>query len=263
MTADLYLQLGMAALLAGLVDAVVGGGGLVQVPMLFSALPQTLPATLFGTNKLASLCGTAFAARAYWRRFPVDWGLVLPASLAALLFAFLGAWALTLFPPEIFRRLLPLILLLVAIYVFRRKTFGTAYAPTRQGRAKWWAAAGVGTVLGFYDGFFGPGTGSFLIFLFIRGFGLDFLRASASAKIVNLACNAAALAWFIPTHPPLWTLALVMAVCNVAGSVIGARLAIREGAGFVRKVFLGVVLVLIAKTGWDAYGPLLMFHVKQ
>ncbi len=263
MTADLYLQLGMAALLAGLVDAVVGGGGLIQVPMLFSALPQALPATLFGTNKVASLCGTAFAARTYGRKFPVDWGLVLPASLTALVFAYAGAFALTLLPPELFRRLLPVILLLVALYVFRRKDFGTAYAPTREGLGKWTRAALIGAAIGFYDGFFGPGTGSFLIFLFIRFFGQDFLRASAAAKIVNVACNLAALAWFIPTHPPIWSLALVMAGCNIAGSVVGARLAIREGAAFVRRIFLGVVLLLIAKTGWDAYGDFLMFHVKQ
>jgi len=262
MAADLLFSLGLAALLAGLLDAVVGGGGLIQIPALFSALPNAHPATLFGTNKVASLCGTAFAARTYWQRFAIDWGLVLPASLAALVFAFIGARALSLFPPELFRQLLPVVLLLVAIYVFRRKDFGGSYAPTRQGRRKWLAAAVVGVAIGFYDGFFGPGTGSFLIFLFVRSFGLDFLRASAAAKIVNVACNFAALAWFIPTHPPLWQLALVMAVSNIVGSIIGARLAIREGAGFVRKVFLLVVLMLIAKTGWDAYGVWL-FHVKQ
>lgn len=261
MTVELLFGLGLAALLAGLLDAVVGGGGLVQVPALFSALPNAHPATLFGTNKVASLCGTAFAARAYSQRFSIDWGLVLPASGAALVFAFAGALALTLFPPQLFRQLLPVVLLLVAIYVFQRKDFGGQHAPRLQGARKWVAAALVGAAIGFYDGFFGPGTGSFLIFLFIRSFGLDFLRASAAAKIVNLACNVAALTWFIPTHPPIWQVAAVMAVCNITGSMLGARLAIREGAAFVRQVFLGVVLLLIAKTGWDAYGAL-MFHVK-
>lgn len=256
-------MLGLAAGLAGMVDAVVGGGGLIQVPALFSALPQAMPATLFGTNKVASLCGTAFAARTYWRRMPIDGSLVVPASLAALIFAFVGAWALTMFPPELFRQLLPVVLLLVAVHVFRRKDFGSVYAPRLHGRRQWLSASGVGAVIGFYDGFFGPGTGSFLIFLFIRGFGLDFLRASATAKIVNVACNVAALAWLVPNSPPIWTLAAVMAVCNILGSVVGARLAILKGTGFVRQVFLGVVMVLIAKTGWDAYGPLLMFHVKQ
>ncbi len=249
----LYLLLGTAGFFAGLLDAIVGGGGLIQVPALFSAFPAAPPATLFGTNKCAGIFGTAIAARTYWKKFPIDWSLVLPASMAALVFAFVGAWAITIFPPEVFRKLLPFILLLVAFYVFRRKDFGGEYAPMQEGLRKILLAAGVGAVVGFYDGFFGPGTGSFLIFLFIRGFGLDFLRASAAAKIVNVACNLAALAWFIPTSEPLWLLGGLMAVCNIAGSILGARLALRNGVGFVRRIFLLVVMALIVKTAWDAF----------
>lgn len=252
MTADLLLMLGLAAFLAGMVDAVVGGGGLIQVPALFSALPQAMPATLFGTNKIASLSGTAFAARTYWRRMPVDLSIVVPAVLSALAFAFVGAWTLTHFPPEMFRKLLPLVLLLVAVYVFRRRDFGSVHAPSLAAGRRRLAALAVGAVMGFYDGFFGPGTGSFLVFLFVRSFGQDFLRASASAKIVNVACNFGALAWLVPVHPPLWQLAVVMGVCNIVGAVVGARLAIRKGTGFVRQVFLGVVAALILKTAWDA-----------
>lgn len=250
----LYLSLGGAALLAGLLDAIVGGGGLIQVPVLFSAFPTATPSTLFGTNKLSSIFGTAIAARTYGKKYPVDWSLVLPASLAALIFAFIGAWAITIFPPDVFRKLLPFILVLVAWYVFRRKDFGGDYAPTRQGRKKVMLAVAIGALIGLYDGFFGPGTGSFLIFLFIRSFGLDFLRASAAAKIVNVACNFAALAWFIPTTAPLWLLGGLMAVCNIVGSVLGARLALKEGTVFVRRIFLFVVMALIVKTGWDAFG---------
>lgn len=234
MSGDLLLMLGLAAFLAGMVDAVVGGGGLIQVPALFSALPQAMPATLFGTNKVASLCGTAWAARTYWRRMPVDLAIVLPASLSAVVFAFVGAWVLTRVPPDVFRQLLPPVLLLVAVHVFRHREFGNVYAPAAEGWRRRLGALGVGAVIGFYDGFFGPGTGSFLIYLFIQRFGLDFLRASASAKIVNVACNVAALAWLVPTHPPIWQLAVVMAVCNIIGAGIGARLAIKKGAGFVR-----------------------------
>lgn len=250
---EVLLSLGLAALLAGVLDAVVGGGGLIQIPALFAVLPSAVPASLFATNKLASVAGTSMAAYTYSRRTPIDMQVVLPASLAALASAFAGAWAISLFPPALFRKLLPFILLLVAIYVFRRKDFGVEYRPLRTGPAKLWLALGIGAVIGFYDGFFGPGTGSFLIFLFIRTFGLDFLRASAAAKIVNVACNFAALAWFIPTSQPLWWVAGVMAVCNIAGSIIGARLAMTEGTAFVRKVFLGVVALLILKTGWDAF----------
>ncbi len=251
----LYLPLAVAATLAGLVDAVVGGGGLIQVPALFSVFPQATPASLLGTNKLASICGTAMAARSYSQRYPVDWSLVLPASLAALAGAFTGAWAVTEFPPTLLRKALPFILVLVAIYVFRRKQFGHSYAPGIEGHAKTWRALAVGAVIGGYDGFFGPGTGSFLVFLFVRSFGLDFLRASAAAKIVNVVCNLAALAWFIPTGQPIWLIGILMACCNIAGSILGVRLALTRGAGFVRSLFLLIVSTLIVKTAWDAFGP--------
>ncbi len=254
---EAYFVLALAALLAGLVDAVVGGGGLIQVPALFSILPQAAPATLFGTNKLASICGTAMAARAYWQRYPIDWRLVGPASLAALVCSFAGAWAVTVFPPALLRKLLPFILLVVAVYVLRRKDFGLIHAPLENGKHKTGLALASGALIGAYDGFFGPGTGSFLVFLFIRGFGLDFLRASAAAKIVNVVCNFAALAWFIPAGQPMWALGLIMACSNMAGSILGVRLAVTRGAGFIRKLFLLVVAALILKTSWDAFGPLL------
>ncbi len=253
---DLYLPLAFAAIFAGLVDAVVGGGGLIQVPALFAVLPQAAPASLLGTNKLAGICGTAMAARSYWQRYPMDWGLVLPASAAALVCAFAGAWAMTIFPAALLRKLLPFVLLLVAIYVFRRKEFGQVHAPTLSGNRKVIMALAVGGIIGAYDGFFGPGTGSFLVFLFVRLFGQDFLRASAAAKMVNVVCNFAALAWFVPAGQALWLLGGVMACCNIAGSVLGVRLALRHGTGFVRGLFLLVVSVLIVKTSWDAFGSM-------
>lgn len=255
MTPDssIWLLLGLAATFAGLVDAVVGGGGLIQVPALFSAFPQMAPPTLFGTNKLSSVWGTAFAARSYARRISLDWEIALPASLAALVFAFAGAYTITVFPPEIFRKLLPFILMLVAVYVLRKRDFGVDYQPSCAGRRKQVRAVLVGMTIGFYDGFFGPGTGSFLIFAFIRGFGLDFLRASALAKLVNVACNVAALAWFLPTAQPLWQLGLWMAVCNVLGSMLGARLALKGGSRLIRILFLVVLAALILQTGRDAF----------
>ncbi len=250
---SIWLMLGLAAAFAGLVDAVVGGGGLIQVPALFSAFPQLSPSTLFGTNKLSSVWGTAFAARSYAKRIRLDWEIALPASVAALIFAFAGAYTITVFPPDIFRKLLPFILMLVAVYVLRKRDFGVAYQPSCTGRRKQVRAVLVGSVIGFYDGFFGPGTGSFLIFAFIRGFGLDFLRASALAKLVNVACNIAALAWFLPTSAPLWQLGLWMAACNVVGSILGARLALKGGSRLIRVLFLVVLAALILKTGKDAF----------
>lgn len=159
------LLLALAAVLAGLVDAVVGGGGLIQVPVLFSVFPAAAPATLFGTNKLASVWGTAVAARSYAQRFPVAWSVALPASLAALVFAFVGAWAVSVFPPVLLRKALPFFLLLVAAYVLVRKDFGSVHQPIAKSRRKTLLAIAVGALIGLYDGFFGPGTGSFLIFL--------------------------------------------------------------------------------------------------
>lgn len=252
-----FLLLGFAAVLAGLVDAVVGGGGLIQVPALFAVFPQTSPAILFGTNKLASVWGTAVAARTYAKRLSLDWGIAIPAAVAALIFAFLGARIVTGFPPELLRKALPFVLLAVAIYVYRRKDFGlqseadpTITIPIVRKRV---LAIVIGSIIGFYDGFFGPGTGSFLIFLFVRIFYLDFLQASAVAKVVNVACNLAALAWFGMAGHMIWQLGLIMAICNIAGAVIGTRLAMWGGTGFVRKLFLAVVGLLILKTGINAF----------
>ena len=252
-----FLLLGLAAVLAGLVDAVVGGGGLIQVPALFTVFPQTHPATLFGTNKMASVWGTAVAARTYAKRLTLDWGIALPAAVAALIFAFLGARALTEFPPDLLRKALPFVLLAVAMYVFRRKDFGlqneAGPAIEMSTLRKRVLAVFIGCTMGFYDGFFGPGTGSFLIFLFVRVFYLDFLQASAVAKVVNVACNVAALACFGMAGYVIWQLGLIMAVCNIGGALIGTRLAIWGGTGLVRKLFLAVVGLLIIKTGINAF----------
>jgi uncharacterized membrane protein YfcA len=246
------IWLGAAAFLAGLVDAVVGGGGLIQVPAIFSFLPKEAAATLLGTNKLASICGTGAAAVNYARRVRVAWSAAAPAAVAAFALSFVGAWTVTRVPGDFVRSLLPFILLAVAFYTFRKKDLGAVHAPVHSGRAERWWAVGIGGAIGFYDGFFGPGTGSFLIFLFVRFFGFDFLSASAAAKIVNVACNLSALLWFGYSGHLLWQLGLLMAVCQVGGSLVGTRLAIKHGSAFVRKLFLLVVSTLIVKTGFDA-----------
>ncbi len=247
-----YLLLALAAVLAGLIDSVVGGGGLIQLPALLGVFPQAAPASLFGTNKLAAIWGTAFAARSYAKRLKLIWDIALPASAAALLFAFVGARAVSLVPQDLIRKALPFILLAVAIYVFRRKSFGSETREESRGPQRGLALL-TGAVIGFYDGLFGPGTGSFLIFIFVRFFYLDFLHASAIAKVVNVACNFAALAWFASAGQVIWPLGLLMAGCNIAGSIIGTRLALKGGAGFVRKLFLIVVGLLIIKTGYDGF----------
>ncbi|MEY3264944.1 MAG: hypothetical protein RL717_2421 [Pseudomonadota bacterium] len=248
-----YALLALAALFAGLVDAVVGGGGLIQLPALFSVLPQTVPASLFGTNKFSAIWGTLFAARTYARKISVEWGTAIPASGAALLFSFAGAWLVTAFPPDLIRKTLPFLLLAVAIYVAIRKDFGASHVPRFSGARETRMALVTGAGIGFYDGFFGPGTGSFLLFLFVRFFGFDFLGASAVAKIVNVACNFAALIWFGYAGHVLWQLGLLMAICNICGAMIGTRVALKEGSVFIRKAFLVVVGALILKTARDAF----------
>lgn len=247
-----FILLGLAAFLAGLVDAVVGGGGLIQVPVLFSAFPTTAPATLLGTSKLAGIFGTAAAAVNYSRKVRLAWSAAAPAAIAAFSFAFVGAYTVTKIPPDFLRTLLPFILILVAAYTFWKKDFGSIHAPAHTGLKEKVIALVIGGCIGFYDGFFGPGTGSFLVFLFVRYFGFDFLGASAVAKVVNVACNLAALLWFGFSGHLLWQLGLMMAVCQVAGSLVGTKLAIRHGSSFVRKLFLVVVCGLILKTGFDA-----------
>ena len=247
-----FALLGAAAFLAGLVDAVVGGGGLIQLPVLFSIFPRELPATLLGTSKLAGIFGTSAAAVNYARRVRVAWSAAAPAAVAAFALSFLGAYTVTRVPADFVRLLLPCVLVAVAVYTFRKKDFGSVHAPVHSGNAERFFAIGMGACIGFYDGFFGPGTGSFLIFLFVRFFGFDFLSASAAAKLVNVACNFSALMWFGYSGHLLWQLGLLMAVCQVGGSLVGTKLAIRHGSAFVRKLFLVVVSLLIVKTGYDA-----------
>jgi uncharacterized membrane protein YfcA len=248
-----YLFLGAAAMLAGMIDAVVGGGGLIQIPALFSTLIQVPPATLLGTNKLAGIWGTSAAAVNFSRRVQLHWSTAVPAAIAAFVLAFAGAFTVTKVSPEFLRKLLPFILIAVAIYTFKKKDFGSIHAPRHDGMQERIFAISIGGCIGFYDGFFGPGTGSFLVFLFVRFFGFDFLAASAVSKVVNVACNMSALLWFGYSGHLLWQAGLLMAICNVSGSLIGSRLAIKHGSGFVRKLFLLVVSALILKTGYDAF----------
>lgn len=248
------LILAMAAFFAGMVDAVVGGGGLIQIPVLLGQFPQAAIPTLFGTNKLASIAGTSMALWKFGRKVSVPWAVALPATAAALVGAWAGAALVAWLPRDWMRPLVLLLMIAAAVYTFRHKTFG--HATTRDlGPRDRWLGALVGLVIGLYDGFFGPGTGSFLLFAFVRLFGMDFLRATASAKMVNVATNLSAIALFASTGPLLWKVGLGMAVCNVVGSQVGTFFALRHGAGFIRQAFLAVVVVLIAKMAWDVARP--------
>jgi len=248
---SLALALALAAFFAGFVDAVVGGGGLIQLPALLAAFPQVAPASLFATNKVASIVGTTSAAIQYSRRVRTPWAVAAPGAVAALLGSWLGAKAVSYLSPEAIRPLVLVLLVFVAIYTFIKKDFGLhgrkEVAPLRGGLI----AAAIGLTIGFYDGFFGPGTGSFFIVLLIHFLGMDFLRASVTAKILNVATNFAAIAYFAANVKIMWMLGALMAASNLAGALTGSRMALRHGTTFVRMMFLMVVVALILKLSYD------------
>ena len=239
--------------LAGFVDAVVGGGGLVLVPALFATYPNAVPATLFGTNKGGAIWGTAWAAVQFTRRVTLARVTLAWGMAGALVGSFFGAWAVTMVDAKPLKQALPFVLLAILVYTVAKKQLGRDHTPRMAGRAEALAAGIIGLGIGFYDGFFGPGTGSFFVFLFVRVLGFDFLHASASAKLLNAATNLSALLLFGLKGHVWWPLAAAMALTNVVGSLLGTRLALRRGAGFVRGVFVCVVGALIIKTVWDGY----------
>lgn len=239
------------AFFAGLVDAVAGGGGLIQVPALFAVFPSLPPAVLLGTNKFSAITGTTIATLRYGWSVSIQWRSVLPAAGVAGLGAVAGAKTVTLVDPTLLRPLLLLLLGAMAMYTLARPKFGDrdgAAAPLRQGGGAFY---GVTAVFGFYDGFFGPGAGSVLMFVLVRLFGRDFLSAAATTKVLNLASNFGALLLFMKTGNVFYAVALPMAAFNVAGGFLGAHLAVRRGSRFIRTVFLMVVVALIVKVFFD------------
>jgi hypothetical protein len=243
----------LASLLAGFVDAIVGGGGLVLMPALFATFPGAAPATLFGTNKGASVWGTGLATWQYSRKVALPWRALAGAAVAALVAALAGAWVVTQISPQYLRQALPVLLLLLLAYTLSKKDLGRTHAPRFKGRLETAVLCAIGAAIGFYDGFFGPGTGSFFVFLLVRVAGYDFLNASASAKLLNTASNLAALMLFSLTDHVWWHFVLAMALANMVGSLAGTHLALKHGTGFVRVGFMVVVSALILKTAWDAF----------
>src|SRR6202049_4625010 len=251
-----YATLGLvlcAAFSAGFVDAIVGGGGLIQLPALFAAYPAAPPALLLGTNKLGSICGTTGAVMRYARVVRVPWRMLLPAAAVAFLAALAGASLVSAVSPALYRPLVPIMLTVVLAYVLRHKDLGARHEPIAFSRRRSYLALAAIGGIGFYDGFFGPGTGSFLMLLFIRLYGFDFLHASASARTINVATNAGALLFFGLHGEIHWGVGIALGVCSAAGSVLGAHTAVRHGSKFVRAVFIAIVMALIAKTAADAW----------
>lgn len=241
----------LAAALAGWVDAVSGGGGLLQLPALLVALPEVAPVQALATNKAASVLGTAAATATYGRRAPPDVRTALPMAAAAFVGAGMGALVASRVPAQAFRPMIVGLLVIVWLWTLLSPQMGQTQELRWRGRRHYVVATFAGLAIGFYDGILGPGTGSFLLIALVAGLGYSFLNASSTAKVVNLGTNIAALVVFGLTGSVVWLLGLLMGVCNVAGAIVGARMAIRRGSGFVRIVFLTVVGVLILRLAWD------------
>lgn len=242
-----------AGFAAGFVDSIVGGGGLIQLPAIFIAY-KTLPvAMIMGSNKFAGFSGTALAAVRYVRRTPVNWKAVGPAIVTAVIFGFVGARLIAYLDKEAVRPIIFILLIAVATYTFFKKDFGLINRESRASQSALLWSLLTGAALGIYDGFFGPGTGSFLIVIYISIFGFDFLNASVSAKLVNCATNVAALSAFIIGGNVLWKVAIPLAMFNMAGSWLGVKTALKRGRKFVRVFFLVVVTAMIIKFGYDLF----------
>ena len=242
-----------AAFCAGFVDSIVGGGGLIQLPSLFAAYPGSSPSLLLGTNKLGSICGTTGAVMRYLRVVRIPWRILLPAAAIAFLAALAGASLVSAVSPALFRPLVPVMLTVVLVYVLWRSDLGAHHAPVTFSRRH--AALSLAAIggIGVYDGFFGPGTGSLLMLLFIRSYGFDFLHAAAAARSLNVATNAGALLFFGLHGEIHWALGMALGACNATGSVLGARTALKHGSQFVRAAFIVIVIALILKTALNAF----------
>jgi len=246
------LLLMLAALLAGFIDAIVGGGGLITVPALMLALPVGTPLpTLLGTNKVVAVAGSSMAAGKFLRSGTLAWREMVGPVLASGLGASIGVWLTYRVHGDFLRPVMLGLLVVMLAFTLLKPDLGELHAPRFGLNHRRGLAALIALALGFYDGFFGPGTGSVLIFLFVAVLGSDFLRASALAKSVNWASNLTAMVLFVGQGSWLPSVALGMAAANGVGGYLGAHVALTKGSGWVRGVFIGVVTALILRLGWQ------------
>jgi len=243
--------LALAGFTAGWIDAVVGGGGLVQLPSIAIAFPHATPIQILATNKLGSICGTSTSSITYYRRVKPDLSTAIPMALVAFGGAIGGAVVGSHLPKSSFNPVLLVMLIVVGAYILFKPQLGIETDLRFVGHHHLIAASLTGLAVGFYDGALGPGTGSFFVFMLVGLMGYGFLEAAAKAKIANFATNLAALAIFIPQDAVMWRIGLVIGVCNLAGAYVGARTAVARGAGFVRIIFIVVVSGFILKIGAD------------
>ena len=250
---SILIIIAFASLLAGFIDAVVGGGGLIQFPAFMILFPNSSIPTAFGTNKIAGLSGTSIAAVQYAKRVKFNWKLLLITAFSSFIFSFIGAKLVSRIDVNILKPFIFFMLIAVAIYTFKKKDFGSYSTKVLSNEKKYLFGFLLGIIIGFYDGFLGPGTGSFLVLGFVALLGFEFLEASAYAKTINCITNISALYVFISQGNYILEIAIIMAISNISGSIIGARMAILKGNQFIRKLFLFVVIIMIFRYGYDVF----------
>lgn len=241
----------LGAFIAGFVDAVVGGGGLIQTPLGFILLPNLHVATVIGTLKIPSFTGTFTAAVMYLKKVDIQWKLLLVMMLLAIPSAFAGSALLNIVSNDFMKPLLLLVLTGLAVYSFLKKDFGNHKDKSHSIVQQMVYAVIISITIGFYDGFIGPGTGIFFVMAFVSLLGFDFLQASANAKMVNLATNVGAISLFVIKGKIIWSIAIPMAICNGLGGYLGAKMAIKRGNNFVRLFFRILMVLMILRFAWD------------
>lgn len=243
----------IASFFAGFVDAIVGGGGLIQTPVAMILMPNLSVASIIGSLKIPAFSGTSFAAFQYLKKVDMNWKLLSIMAVLAFCAAFCGSALLNVVSNDFMKPLLFFILIGLAIYTFKKKNFGQQQVKDHSAQKQIIYAVIISVLVGFYDGFIGPGTGSFLVLGFVSILGFDFLHASANAKMVNLATNFGSICLFVLKGKIIWAFAIPMAFCNALGGWMGAKLAIKKGNTFIRKFFLFVVILTLIRFGYDVF----------
>lgn len=240
------------ALVAGFIDAIAGGGGLIQLPAYFILMPGFSTASLFGSNKFAGFSGTLMSTIQYLRKIKAEWKMIFPALIVACISALAGARMVSYFHKEDIAPLVVVLLLIMLFYTLFNKTSGLVDEREKISASRIaWLLPLSAAVIGFYDGFFGPGAGSLLMFVFISFLKFDFLSAAAHTKIFNCITNVGALAYFIATDNVRYEAAIPVAICNVAGSYVGVKMALKKGSGLIRFIYIVMVVALIGKIAYD------------
>jgi len=250
---SILIFMAIASLFAGFIDAVVGGGGLIQFPAYMILFPNSSIPTAFGTNKIAGLSGTSIAAVQYAKRVTFNWNLLIITAFTSFVFSFIGAKLVSRIDVTILKPFIFFMLIAIAIYTFKKKDFGSYSTKLLSDKKKYIFGFLLGVFIGFYDGFLGPGTGSFLVLGFVLLLGFEFLEASAYAKVINCITNISALYVFLSQGNYILEIAIIMAISNISGSIIGTRMAILKGNQFIRKLFLVVVVIMIFRYGYDVF----------